>query len=52
MLCSVWIQLSILKHLFSGIRSNNLEDSLMMSWFSVRLFKIHYLFVWEFRAYI
>jgi len=42
--CSVCIQISILKHLVSGFRSQNHEGGLMTIRLSVRLFKIYYRF--------
>jgi len=49
---SICIQLWILKHLFSGFRSPDLEGSLMTIQLSVPLFKIYRCVFWDFRSYI
>jgi len=49
---SICIQPCILKHLFSGSHSEDLEGGLTTIRLLVRLFKIHDIFLSEFRDYI
>ena len=48
---SICIQPCLLKHLFLGSHSQDLEGGLTSIQLLVRLFKIHHISLWEFRAY-